>query len=94
MTTTATTATLSSVCDSGRCRKPIEITIVVGEQKWQDVDWVHVDSTIRHRAVPELRFCIDATCPGCDYPEIGYSPALEQFICSRCGHAQTDRPAS
>lgn len=87
-----TTENRSSVCDT--CGGPIAITIVVGEQRWHDVDWQHTDPqpNTRHRAVPELRLAIDATCPGCGFPEIGYAPAREEFTCSRCGHTTTERP--
>lgn len=85
------TETRYSVCDHRGCRQPITITITSGVQRWADVEWEH-DHDAGHRAVPEMRFAIDATCPGCDYPEIGFSPALEQFVCSRCEHTQTTRP--
>lgn len=87
-----TIETLTSVCNL--CEAPIGISIVVGEQKWRDVDWTHLNEKpgTLHRAIPELRFVIDATCPGCDYPEIGFAPARDEFVCSRCGHTQDTRP--
>lgn len=92
MPTTAETQTLTSICDI--CHGPIEISIVVGEQKWHDVEWEHAldGDDAGHPAQAELRFVIDATCPGCDYPEIGFAPARDEFVCSRCGHTQTERP--
>jgi hypothetical protein len=42
----------------------------------------------------DVRLAIDATCPGCEFPEIGYAVARSMFSCSRCGHEQTERPAS
>jgi hypothetical protein len=88
------TETCTSICDA--CGRPIVITIVVGQQRWNDVEWAHDDPTMtpldEHQPVPELRICCDATCPGCNYPEIGFAPARDEFICSRCGHTQTERP--
>ena len=84
------TKTLVSICST--CNTSIEISIVVGEQKWHDVAWQHVETAADHEPLPELRVAIDATCPGCNYPEIGFAPAREEFICSRCGHTQTERP--
>lgn len=88
---TTTPQRLHSVCD--QCRGPITITIDPG-QRWDDVEWEHTDPApvTKHHAVPELRFAIDATCPGCDYPEIGFAPARDEFVCSRCLHTQTERP--
>jgi len=55
--------------------------------------WDHEDAAdATHDIEPELRFAVDATCPGCDFPEIGYAPGRAVFTCSRCGHEQTDRP--
>lgn len=90
---TTTTQRRHSICDHRGCREPIRITIDPG-QRWGDVEWEHADHTLdaAHRPVPELRFAIDATCPGCDYPETSFSPALDQFVCSRCGHTSTERP--
>lgn len=88
-----TTQRRHSVCDHRGCRLPIAITVNPG-QRWDDVKWQHEDSSVQHRAVPEMRFAIDATCPGCDYPEIGYSPTTEQFVCSRCLHTQAERPVA
>lgn len=87
----ATKQTLTSVCDL--CREPISITVGPG-QRWDEVDWQHDDQPEprTHRPVPELRYAIDATCPGCKYPEIGFAPARDEFVCSRCGHTQTQRP--
>lgn len=88
---TVTSQRRHSICDHRGCRKPITITIDPG-QRWDQVEWQHADPKLRHRPVPEMRFAIDATCPGCDFPEIGFSPALDRFICSRCLHTQTQRP--
>jgi len=94
MTATETTETRHSICDL--CKGHIAITVVVGKQKWHDVDWKHVNAKpiTAHRATPELRFVIDATCPSCDFPEISYAPAREEFVCSRCRHTQETRPAA
>lgn len=90
----ATTETRTSVCDV--CTRPIAISIVAGEQRWNAVEWAHTDDDMtpldEHRPVPELRIACDATCPGCKYPEIGFAPARDEFACSRCGHTQTERP--
>lgn len=67
MTTQATTEARTSVCES--CGRPIAISIVVGRQRWHDVEWKHLD--------PEM---------------IGFAPARDEFVCSRCGHTQTERP--
>lgn len=85
------TETRTSICDYRGCGEPISISIVVGKQRWSDVDWIH-EHHMGHRAVPELRIACDATCPGCKYPEIGFAPARAEFVCSRCGHTQTERP--
>lgn len=79
------TMLVASICDT--CRGRITWSPYPGNDNWK-----HEDVDQDHAAEPELRFVIDATCPGCDFPEIGYSPALEQFICSRCGHTQDTRP--
>lgn len=55
--------------------------------------WLHdIDRTYDHLAQPELRFTVDATCPGCGFPEIGFAPTREEFVCSRCQHTQNERP--
>lgn len=81
-----------SRCDL--CEAPIVISIIVGEQRWPDVEWTHLeDGPIRlHAATPELRVAIDATCPNCDYPEMGFAQKRDEFACSHCGHAQDTRP--
>jgi len=57
--------------------------------------WSHENTAdAAHDIVPELRFAIDATCPGCKYPEIGYAPEREVFTCSNCKHEQPDRPGA
>ena len=67
---------------------------------WIDCRWVHLDfpehsrRQKRHDAVPELRLCVDATCPNCGWPELGFQPDRGEFICSRCEHAMTERPSS
>lgn len=85
-----------SICQV--CDAPISITIIVGSQRWDDVNWVHRGAGSEpmppHNATPELRIVIDATCPGCAYPEIGYAPQRTEFVCSRCGHTQQERPAA
>jgi hypothetical protein len=81
------TATITTRCD--KCRERIG---------WVDRSWVHLDSPDhgrrqkRHDAVPELRIAIDATCPNCSHPEMGYQPDRAEFICSRCEHTTTERP--
>jgi len=93
MTEAITTETRRSRCDV--CRGPISISITIGEQRWDDVDWQHSDlEPPQHRAVPEMRICIDEDCPGCGFPEIGFAPASEQFICSRCGFTSSTRRPS
>jgi hypothetical protein len=89
------TQTISSLCDT--CGGSITHGATAGsgfdKSVWthvNDADWV--DSP--HQAKPELRIAIDATCPGCDYPEIGYTPQRGEFICSRCGHTQAERPSA
>lgn len=91
MATATRPQSLHSLCDYHSCGEPITITIADG-QKWHDVQWQHDDSTVGHRAIPELRFAIDATCPGCKYPEIGFAPHRDEFVCARCGHTSTERP--
>lgn len=86
---TTTTQRLHSICAD--CQEPIHITIDPG-QRWNEVEWTHVDAADSHPPVPEMRFAIDATCPNCGHPEIGYAPAREEFVCSRCLHTQTERP--
>ena len=67
---------------------------------WIDHRWVHLDSPDhgrrqkRHNAEPELRVCVDATCPNCGWSELGFQPDRGEFICSRCEHATTERPSS
>lgn len=75
-----------------RCQKCAERIV------WIDRRWVHLDSPDhgrrqkRHDAEPEMRFCVDAACPGCGHPEMGFQPDRGEFICSRCEHTQTNRP--
>lgn len=82
----ATELTFHSICE--RCSGSISYITGQRARAW-DHDVRPVD---RHEVKPELRFAIDATCPGCKYPEIGYAPARQEFTCSRCGHTQTERP--
>jgi ribosomal protein S27E len=89
------TETRHSICDI--CDEPISITAIAGRTCWCDVTWTHTEGAYSpkgHAAVPEVRFVIDATCPGCNFPEIGFAPAREEFVCSRCGHTQETRPAA
>ncbi|AIY17751.1 hypothetical protein GUY44_06960 [Pimelobacter simplex] len=92
MTTQPRTETRTSVC--AQCQSQISISIAVGEQRWSDAEWEHAEpqEATRHRAIPEVRIACDATCPNCKYPEIGFAPARDEFVCSRCGHTQTERP--
>jgi ribosomal protein S27E len=87
-----TDTTLSSICDA--CRGPIAITAEPG-QRWDELQWQHTDPkpVTTHRAVPELRFVIDADCPGCNLPEVGFAPARSEFVCSRCGWTGEERPS-
>jgi ribosomal protein S27E len=81
-----------SFCEA--CGDSITIRLADG-QRWPDASWNHDGGPLQdadHTPVPELRFAIDATCPSCKYPEIGFAPAREEFVCSRCGHTQTTRP--
>lgn len=82
---------LKSIC--AHCLTPINLT---GVGRYDTATWHHDhgDQYEMHAATPELRISIDATCPGCQYPEIGYAPARQQYVCSRCGHTQTERPAA
>lgn len=89
-TSTETRTSLCAICD-----QPISISIVIGQQRWHDVAWMHIAPppvTDDHVVSPELRICCDATCPACKYPEMGFAPARDEFVCSRCGHTQTERP--
>lgn len=91
MPTTTEGQTLHSICD--QCHGPITITIEPG-QRWDQVEWHHASEgdDDGHPPQAELRFAIDATCPGCEWPEIGFAPERNEFVCARCLHTQTDRP--
>lgn len=81
-----------------RCQQPCGIPVRVDQAArlaGAGVVWLHDYPELEpgHIADPELRICIDATCPVCDHPEVGYSIDRELFCCSRCGHEQPTRPA-
>lgn len=86
MKTKRTYTSVCSICEGA-------ITTANAVSAWTHLnraDWV--DNP--HNPKPELRFAIDATCPGCDFPEIGFAPDRGKFVCSRCGHTTDTRPPS
>lgn len=41
----------------------------------------------------EIRICIDASCPSCNWPERLFSPTRGLFGCARCRYVSTEREA-
>lgn len=39
----------------------------------------------------ELRICIDANCPACDWPERWFSPERQLFGCPKCDFTSIER---
>lgn len=86
-----TRGVVHSLC-AAPCGDPITIT---ANPRFDTASWIHDEVKIRdHEPAPELRGCIDATCPGCDNFEIGIAFDRAVFVCSRCGWTGTERPES